>query len=104
MELGGKSANIVFADADLDSALELAWFSIFYNKGEICTAGSRMLVERSIHDEFVERFAARASATIPGNPSTPQLRLGRWPTRTVQEGRRIRAVRPGRRGASSRGR
>src|SRR6202171_2766005 len=47
MELGGKSANIVFADADLDTALEHAWFSIFYNKGEICTAGSRLLLVRS---------------------------------------------------------
>jgi len=76
MELGGKSANLVFADADLDSALEHAWFSIFYNKGEICTAGSRMLVERSIHDEFVERLAARASATIPGDPLDPTTTFG----------------------------
>jgi len=76
MELGGKSANIVFADADLDSALEHAWVSIFYNKGEICTAGSRLLLERSIHDEFVDRFVARAAETIPGNPLDPATMFG----------------------------
>jgi acyl-CoA reductase-like NAD-dependent aldehyde dehydrogenase len=76
MELGGKSANIVFADADLDSALEHAWFSIFFNSGEICVAGSRMLLERSIHDEFVERLVARASKTIPGNPLDPTTTIG----------------------------
>jgi aldehyde dehydrogenase (NAD+) len=76
MELGGKSANIVFADAELDSALEHAWLSIFYNKGEICTAGSRMLLERSIHDEFVDRLVARAAETIPGNPLDPATMFG----------------------------
>ncbi|MCW2654305.1 MAG: hypothetical protein QOE41_3305 [Mycobacterium sp.] len=78
MELGGKSANIVFADADLDSALEHAWFSIFYNKGEICTAGSRMLLERSIHDEFVEVWSPAPRRQHLATPSTRPRPSGHW--------------------------
>ncbi|WP_415947791.1 aldehyde dehydrogenase family protein [Streptomyces sp. KLOTTS4A1] len=76
MELGGKSANIVFADADLDAAEELAFFGIFYNKGEICTAGSRLLLHRSVHDEMVERLVARAAALSPGDPRDPATLFG----------------------------
>ena len=76
MELGGKSPNIIFADADLDAAIEHAFFGIFYNKGEICTAGSRLLVERSVYDEVVGRLAARATATVPGNPLDPSTIYG----------------------------
>ncbi|MFI8088855.1 aldehyde dehydrogenase family protein [Streptomyces sp. NPDC086080] len=76
MELGGKSANIVFADADLDAAEELAFFGIFYNKGEICTAGSRLLLHRSVHDEMVERLVARAEALTPGDPREESTLFG----------------------------
>ena len=76
MELGGKSPNIVFADADLDSAVEHAFFGIFFNKGEVCTAGSRLLVERSIYDEFLDRLVERATALPPGDPLDPQTIFG----------------------------
>ncbi|NMG19381.1 aldehyde dehydrogenase family protein [Brasilonema bromeliae] len=76
MELGGKSANIVFADADLDAAIETAYYGMFYNKGEICYAGSRMLVERSIYDEMVERVAQRAKQIKVGAPLDPDSQMG----------------------------
>jgi aldehyde dehydrogenase (NAD+) len=76
LELGGKSPNIVFADADLDAALKGATNGIFYGKGEVCAAGSRLLVERSIRDEFVEKVAARARKMTPGDPLDPKTRLG----------------------------
>ena len=53
LELGGKSPNVIFADADIDGAVEWAMIGIFLNQGEICSAGSRILVEKSIHDEFL---------------------------------------------------
>ena len=65
LELGGKSPNIVFADADLDAALRGATTGIFYGKGEVCAAGSRLLVEASIHDEFVAKLAERARSCSP---------------------------------------
>jgi len=76
MELGGKSANIVFADAYLDEAVQQAFFGIFYNKGEICTAGSRLLVQRSVYDDVVGKLVEQASATLPGNPLDPQTLFG----------------------------
>jgi aldehyde dehydrogenase (NAD+) len=76
MELGGKSANIVFADADLDAAAETAYWGMFYNKGEICYAGSRMLVERSIYDEMVERVTHQATQTKVGDPFDPGSQMG----------------------------
>ncbi|MGW2701881.1 aldehyde dehydrogenase family protein [Streptomyces sp. NPDC001340] len=76
MELGGKSANIVFEDADLDAAEELAFFGIFYNKGEICTAGSRLLLHRSIHDGMVDRLVTRAAALKPGDPREEDTLFG----------------------------
>src|SRR3954462_46467 len=60
LELGGKSPNIVFPDADLESAVRGATTGIFYGKGEVCAAGSRLLVERSIREQFLEKVAARA--------------------------------------------
>src|SRR5689334_11407030 len=59
LELGGKSPNIVFPDADLDAALRGATMGIFYGKGEVCAAGSRLLVDKSIKDEFIDKVAAR---------------------------------------------
>src|SRR5262249_43614205 len=64
LELGGKSPNIVFADADLDAALKGATAGIFYGKGEVCAAGSRLLVEQSIYDDFVGRLAERAKKLL----------------------------------------
>jgi acyl-CoA reductase-like NAD-dependent aldehyde dehydrogenase len=76
LELGGKSPNIVFADADLDAALRGATMGIFYGKGEVCAAGSRLLVEKSIYDEFVAKLAERAKKMVPGDPLDPKTRLG----------------------------
>jgi len=76
LELGGKSPNIVFADADLDAALKGATTGIFYGKGEVCAAGSRLLVEKSIYDDFVVRLAERAKKLVPADPMDPKTRLG----------------------------
>jgi len=76
LELGGKSPNIVLADADLKSAVRGASTGIFYGKGEVCAAGSRVLVERPIYDEFVAAFAERASKATVGDPMDEGTRLG----------------------------
>jgi acyl-CoA reductase-like NAD-dependent aldehyde dehydrogenase len=76
LELGGKSPNIVFADADLDAAVRGATMGIFYGKGEVCAAGSRLLVESRIEPEFVERVAERARKMRPADPLDPKTRLG----------------------------
>lgn len=77
LECGGKSANLVFADCqDLDLAAEKAAFGIFFNQGEVCSANSRLLVQRSIHDEFVERLQAKARDWLPGDPLDPASRAG----------------------------
>lgn len=69
LELGGKSPNIVFADApDLDEAAKVSAHGIFRNSGQVCIAGSRLLVERRIHEEFVDKLAAHAAAIKVGNP------------------------------------
>ena len=67
LELGGKSPNIIFADTDLDAAVEWAMLGIFFNQGEVCCAGSRIIIERSVKDEFVRRFAERAERMTLGN-------------------------------------
>ena len=76
LELGGKSPNIVLPDADLDAALRGATTGIFYGKGEVCAAGSRLLVARSIKDEFMEKLAARAKKMVAGDPLDPKTRYG----------------------------
>jgi aldehyde dehydrogenase (NAD+) len=76
LELGGKSPNIVLADADLEAAVRGATSAIFYNTGQACTAGSRLLVEESVRDEFVEKLVKRAEAMRPGNPLDPKCRMG----------------------------
>ncbi len=76
LELGGKSPNIVLADADLDAALRGATTGIFYGKGEVCAAGSRLLVDSSIKDEFMEKLAARAKKMVAGDPLDPKTRYG----------------------------
>lgn len=68
LELGGKSPNVIFADADLDGAVEWAMIGIFLNQGEVCSAGSRIIIEESIKDEFVRRLVKKANAITIGNP------------------------------------
>ncbi|UZN50948.1 aldehyde dehydrogenase family protein [Cupriavidus cauae] len=76
LELGGKSANLIFADADLDAAVRAAASGIFFNAGQVCSAGSRILAQRAIYDEVVERLAARANAIRVGNPALPETTMG----------------------------
>ncbi|MET1019095.1 MAG: aldehyde dehydrogenase family protein, partial [Microterricola sp.] len=76
MELGGKSPAVVFADADLEAALDATVFGVFSLNGERCTAGSRILVERPIYDEFVERYAERAKNIVVGDPHDPKTEVG----------------------------
>lgn len=76
MELGGKSANIIFASADLDRALDAALLGIFSNNGQQCLAGSRILLEKSIADDFIERFVARARRIRIGDPMDDATELG----------------------------
>jgi len=76
LELGGKSPNVVFADADVGAAVRGASTGIFYGKGEVCAAGSRILVERGIYDQFVEAFAGRAAKMTTGDPMEATTRLG----------------------------
>jgi aldehyde dehydrogenase (NAD+) len=76
LELGGKSPNIVFADADLDAAARGALNAIFYGKGEVCAAGSRLLVEESVHDELMAKVVERAAKMTAGDPLHPKTRLG----------------------------
>jgi aldehyde dehydrogenase (NAD+) len=76
LELGGKSPNIVFADADLDAAVRGATTGIFYGKGEVCAAGSRLLVDKSIKDAFLSKVAERTKKMVAGDPLDPKTRLG----------------------------
>jgi aldehyde dehydrogenase (NAD+) len=76
LELGGKSPNVVLADADLDAAVKGAAMAIFYNTGQACTAGSRLLVEESVHEQFVEKLVARARGMTPGDPFDSKSRMG----------------------------
>jgi 5-carboxymethyl-2-hydroxymuconic-semialdehyde dehydrogenase len=76
MELGGKSPCIIFADADLDRAIDSALFGVFSLNGERCTAGSRILVQRPVYAEVVDRLAQRASRIRVGRPSDPATEIG----------------------------
>ena len=76
LELGGKSPNIVFADADLDDAVEKSHFALFFNQGQCCCAGSRCFVEESIYDEFVSKSIARAKARKVTDPLDPECEQG----------------------------
>ncbi len=76
LELGGKSPNIVFADADLEAAVRGAMTGIFYNKGEVCAAGSRLFVEEPIHDEFMARLTERVKGLKVGDPMDRATRMG----------------------------
>ena len=85
LELGGKSPNIIFADADLQAAVRGAQSGIFYGKGEVCAAGSRLLVERSVHEQVVEQLAERAKKLTPGDPFDKNTRLGAIVSKRQQE-------------------
>ena len=85
LELGGKSPNIIFADADLGAAVRGAQSGIFYGKGEVCAAGSRLLVERTVKDQVVEQLAERAKKLTPGDPFDKATRLGAVVSRKQQE-------------------
>ena len=85
LELGGKSPNIIFADADIGAAVKGAQTGIFYGKGEVCAAGSRLLVEASVHDQVVEQLAAGAKKLTPGDPLDKNTRLGALVSKQQQE-------------------
>ena len=76
LELGGKSPNIVFDDADVDAAVRGAATGIFYGKGEVCAAGSRLLVHSGVKDQLMEKLTARAGKVKPGDPMHPKTKLG----------------------------
>jgi len=76
LELGGKSANVIFADANIDNAVRAAASGIFFNTGQVCSAGSRILAHRDVYDEVVERLAARAKALKVGDPSERETTMG----------------------------
>ncbi|WP_221793090.1 aldehyde dehydrogenase [Oceanobacter mangrovi] len=75
-ETGGKSPNLIFADCDLDAAVEHAALGIFFNQGEVCSANSRILVASSIYDAFVEKFVAKANAMVVGDPLEAATEVG----------------------------
>jgi len=85
LELGGKSPNIVYADADLDAAARGALTGIFYGKGEVCAAGSRLLVEDSAAEEMRTRILERAKKMVAGDPLDPKTRLGALVSKTQME-------------------
>ncbi len=76
LELGGKSPNIIFPDADLDTAVPAAFWAIYANKGEVCSAGSRLLLHKDVHDQFLERLVDKAKKMRVGNPLDPKTEMG----------------------------
>jgi acyl-CoA reductase-like NAD-dependent aldehyde dehydrogenase len=85
LELGGKSPNIVFADANLDKAAGMAAAAVFYNGGQTCTAGTRLIVEEKIRDEFLQRVIEKAGDWMPGDPLDPGTRMGPMIDRSQHE-------------------
>ena len=75
-ELGGKNPNVIFADADLDEVIDTTLKSSFINQGEVCLCGSRIYVERSAYDEFIEKFVARTKELVVGDPFAPDTKVG----------------------------
>ncbi|MDI3313822.1 MAG: aldehyde dehydrogenase [Mycobacterium sp.] len=88
LELGGKGANVVFADADLDTAVEWSIKAIFTNTGQVCLAGSRLYVQRDVYDEFLSRFTAAAEAMIIGDPKQESTQIG--PLASEEHYRKVR--------------
>ena len=85
LELGGKSPNIVFADSDIDNAVKGAITGIFYGKGEVCNAGSRLFLESKVQDEFLEKLVVRAKKMRPADPLDPKTRMGAIVSRDQME-------------------
>jgi acyl-CoA reductase-like NAD-dependent aldehyde dehydrogenase len=85
LELGGKSPNIVFADADFDTAIEGSVNGIFWNQGEICSAGSRVFVQKGIYDDAVAKMADRASSVRLGDPGDESTTMGPLVSKEQQE-------------------
>jgi betaine-aldehyde dehydrogenase len=85
LELGGKSANVIFADANLDSCVESSLWSVFDNAGQDCCSRSRFLIQRPIFDEFVERFVARVKTLKIGDTTDPATDMGPLITRQHRE-------------------
>jgi aldehyde dehydrogenase (NAD+) len=75
-ELGGKSPNVIFADADLDAAIQGAHFALYFNQGQCCCAGSRLYVEQKVYDEVVDRIAEKNKSTKIGDPFDPETQQG----------------------------
>ena len=78
LELGGKSPNIIFADVDLDEAVEGAHMGLFANQGQSCCAGSRVFVDKTVYDQFVEKSIARREKRVVGDPFDPATELVPW--------------------------
>src|SRR5699024_11379236 len=76
LELGGKSANIIFEDADLDEAVDGSIEAIFRNQGQICLAGSRILVQEGVYDQFLEKFVAKVKEIKVGDPTEESTDMG----------------------------
>src|SRR5262249_20547922 len=76
LELGGKSPNVIFADADLDAAVEGSYFGLFFNQGQCCCAGSRLFVEEKIHDLIVDKLLKKAKSQKVGDPFDPETTQG----------------------------
>ena len=76
LELGGKSPNIIFADADFETAIDYALFGIYAGSGQVCSAGSRILVEEKIYDKFVDSFVERAQKINVGPGNNPESEMG----------------------------
>ncbi|HZZ64276.1 MAG TPA: aldehyde dehydrogenase family protein [Candidatus Baltobacteraceae bacterium] len=82
LELGGKSPNVVFADADFDTAVDYALFGIYANAGQVCSAGSRLIVEQSLHDRFLDRLIERSQKIRVGDGFDPNTEMGPLVSRT----------------------
>ncbi|GIO08878.1 betaine-aldehyde dehydrogenase [Brevibacillus reuszeri] len=76
LELGGKSPNIVFADADFETAVDYALYAIYANQGEVCSAGSRLILEESVYDRFLDRLVERAKKIVVGNGMNEETEMG----------------------------
>ena len=96
LELGGKSPSVIFADADLDSAVRQTAAGAFFNAGQVCSAATRVIVQDSIHDAFVERIARRAAGLRIGQPLDPQASFGPVISRNQMD-RVLRYIETGRR-------
>ena len=76
LELGGKSPNIVFADADVEAAVQGALMGVFFNQGQVCCAGTRLFVEQKMHDEFADALAKHAGSIPQGHGLDPSTQIG----------------------------